>query len=375
MNSKICLAGGGTGGHTVAAAVIGDLAAESDISVFWVGRRDSFEARIANDTSISFIPLDIWRLRPKNIVRILMSVYRARRILGRERPDLVIATGSWVCLPVAVAASLTRVPLVVHEQTLIPGRASRFLSRLARETWVSFDSSRQYLGGGKSIIYTGFPLRSELRHTVTSDEALKEFGLGAADTLFVAGGGSGSEALNSFICRNLPALLDRWQIIHQAGSSAALTTTTAKLLETASGLDQSLRHRYWVADYLNGVQVNAALRGSSLVLARAGAAFCNELTQIGTPAILVPYPHARAGEQEALAEELRSLGQAWVWKDQMLYEEQRFCLDQLLTLSDEVIGDLDRRGKVNSSTVDQIISRRLNLLLANPERRGGRHGA
>jgi UDP-N-acetylglucosamine--N-acetylmuramyl-(pentapeptide) pyrophosphoryl-undecaprenol N-acetylglucosamine transferase len=375
MNPKICLAGGATGGHTIAAVVIGGLAADAGISVFWVGRQDSFEARVAKDSAITFIPMAIWRLRPKNAIRILKSIHQARRIIRQEKPDLVVATGSWVCFPVAAAAKLSKVPLVVHEQTLIPGRASRFLSRLARETWISFDSSRRYFRRRKSVIYTGFPLRPELRYVTTGEQALKEFGLTDSDTLFVAGGGSGSEALNSFVYRNMPALLNRWQIIHQAGTSAALTTTTAKLREAASGLPQPLRRRYWVEDYLNGVQVNAALRGSSLVLGRAGAAFCNELRQVGTPAILVPYPFARAGEQQALAEELQSLGQAWIWQDQMLHDEQGPCLEQLVRFPDETIRNLDRRGKVDSNAADQMVIRRLRWLLTNKSKRGGKHEA
>jgi UDP-N-acetylglucosamine--N-acetylmuramyl-(pentapeptide) pyrophosphoryl-undecaprenol N-acetylglucosamine transferase len=373
LNRKVALAGGGTGGHTVAAAVIGRIAEDSNVDAFWIARGDSFESRVAQDAGIRFVPLDIYKLKPLNTLKIASSIMSARRILAREHPALVVATGSWVCIPVAFAALSRRVPLVVHEQTIIPGRSSRFLSRMARETWISFSSSRNYFRVGARVIHTGFPLRPELKQELTRTQALKQLGLDEAPTLYVAGGGNGSESLNAFVARNLGVLLSRWQIIHQAGSSNILSTDVDALRQAAAGLDPVLQRRYCVRDFLTAHEVNAAIRGSALIVARAGAAFCNEVQQLGAPCVLVPFPHSRGGEQQALAAEVAAGGQALVWSDAMLKDDEASCISWLSNVTDDQLAQLDRRASSNANKADYSVAKRLTLLLAEGRRPRGRH--
>jgi UDP-N-acetylglucosamine--N-acetylmuramyl-(pentapeptide) pyrophosphoryl-undecaprenol N-acetylglucosamine transferase len=324
----ILLAGGGTGGHTTAAAVIAAVAADHGWSVAWAARADSYEARVAAENAIEFYPLPAYRLAARNAPRVARSVLAARRLLRRLRPRLVIATGSWVCVPVAFGAKLAGVPLVVHEQTLIPGSATTFLSRFATETWLTYEASARHFK--PPLVHTGFPLRPVLRENVTPAEGLKGFGLADAPTLFVAGGGSGAESLNAYVARHLEALLGPWQVLHQAGTSPNLTTTVEALEAVKATLTPELQARYHVAGYFDGEAVNAALRSATLTLARAGAGFVNEVGQLGSPAVLVPYPHSINGEQEALARMLLPTGRVAVWDDRELREDDPARLDQLL---------------------------------------------
>jgi len=183
----------------------------------------------------------------------------------------------------------------------VPGRATRLLSLVAQETWLTWPGAAAHLRHRRTVV-TGLPLREELREEVTAVDAAAQFGCNAAlPILFVAGGGLGAESLNRFVRENLAVLLDRWQIIHQAGGGAGLTTTAAVLEAAREALPERLRARYVVAEYLPADQVNAALRCAGLVLGRSGAGFVNEVVQLGVPAVLVPYPHARNDEQTALA--------------------------------------------------------------------------
>jgi UDP-N-acetylglucosamine--N-acetylmuramyl-(pentapeptide) pyrophosphoryl-undecaprenol N-acetylglucosamine transferase len=326
----LLLAGGGTGGHTVAATVIADLARDLGHKVAWAARPDSYESKVAAENHIRFLPQPAYRLRPGNAPKLAAAVLQARRLVRRLRPRLVVATGSWVCLPVALAARWARAPLVVHEQTLAPGSATTWLSRWAGETWLTYADSAAGFPGSARLVQTGFPLRPALRQALPRAEALARFGLSDQPTLFVAGGGSGAESLNAYLDRHLPELLPVWQIVHQAGGAAALTTTAARLRARRDGLPEALRQRYYLDEYFDAERVNAALRGASLVLGRAGAGFVNEVAQLGCQAILAPYPYSAKGEQDALAEALAATGRVVVWDDADLRHDDPAKLARLL---------------------------------------------
>ena len=326
----ILLAGGGTGGHTVAATVISSVAVEAGFRVAWAGRPQSYEQGVADENGIRFWPTPAYRLAPKNSVAVARSIAAARALIRRLRPRLVIATGSWVCLPVAAAAKLAGVGLVVHEQTLIPGAATTFLSRFAIETWLTYEASVPHFPTKRPLIQTGFPLRSVLRQPVDRVTGLAGFGLADAPTLFVAGGGSGAESLNAYVARHLDELLGPWQIVHQAGTSPNLTTTVDVLKARRDALPGGLAARYVVDGYFDGGRVNAALRSATLTLARAGAGFINEVGQLGTQAVLVPYPYSVKGEQEALARSLLPTGRVTVWDDRDLRDDDPEKLSRLL---------------------------------------------
>jgi UDP-N-acetylglucosamine--N-acetylmuramyl-(pentapeptide) pyrophosphoryl-undecaprenol N-acetylglucosamine transferase len=326
----LLLAGGGTGGHTVAATVIADLARDLGHQVAWAARPDSYESKVAAENQIRFLPQPAYRLRPRNVPQLAAAVLQARRLVRRLRPRLVVTTGSWVCLPVALAARWAQVPLVVHEQTLAPGSATTWLSRWAAETWLTYADSAAGFPASARLVQTGFPLRPALRQVLSRAQALARFDLADQPTLFVAGGGSGAESLNAYLDRHLPELLPVWQIIHQTGAAAGLTTTAERLRARRADLPEALRQRYYLDQYFEAERVNAALRGSSLVLGRAGAGFVNEVAQLGRQAVLVPYPHSAKGEQEALAQALAATGRVVVWDDADLRHDDPAKLARLL---------------------------------------------
>lgn len=153
--------------------------------------------------------------------------------------------------------------------------------------------------------------------------------------LFVAGGGGGAESLNRFIAENLPELLNHWQIVHQSGGGTDLTTSAETLRDRREELPELLRGRYFISEYLNAEQVNAALRRADLALSRSGAGFVNEVLALRTPAIFVPYPHARNDEQRAVALEAHKVGEGIsVWRD-----------DQLTANPGELVTELLRRSE------------------------------
>ena len=302
----IVIAGGGTGGHTSPGLAVAALLRIRGIDCAWIGSHSGLEARRAPEAGIPYHAIPTGKLRrawtwqnvPDVFVNTPAGVRAAWRLLRRLRPRVVFATGGFVALPVAMAARLARIPLVVHEQTAVPGLANRIAARLATRVVVTFaDSARLF--GGADVALTGNPLRPELRRGERHD-AITRFRLDPTLPLvYVTGGAQGAHAINRAIGEVLEPLLGQAQVIHQCGDNAA-TGDRAWLTSRRAVLPPALAARYtpiaWVGDELAGIYA-----ATTLVVSRAGAGTVNECCQLGLPALYIPLPGTRGDEQTANA--------------------------------------------------------------------------
>src|SRR5262249_30641832 len=153
----------------------------------------------------------------------------------------------------------------------------------------------------EKVMGLGNPLRSELRKNLPARaEALERLGLDQRfPVLYVTGGAQGANAINKAIADALPDLLPRWQIIHQCGDTV-MEFGEPYLNEMSQALDPDARRRYLVRPYI-GAEIVDVFTVADVLVSRSGAATINEITRIGLPAILVPYPLSVANEQERLA--------------------------------------------------------------------------
>lgn len=310
---KIVIAGGGTGGHTspglAVAAALAALGAECE----WIGSRRGIEAQRVPERGIPFHAIATGKLRRywawRNVTDLALNVpagvWQAFRLLGRLRPDAVFATGGFVAVPVVLAAALRRVPVVIHEQTAVPGLASRLTARFARAIALTFAGSGTALPAGRSVV-TGNPLREELRGG-SRERALERFALDpAAPLVYVTGGAQGAHRLNRIVGEALPALLAAAQIVHQCGDNPR-TGDRAWLETRQAPLPPALRARYRVLPSLAG-ELADVYAAAQLVIGRAGAGTVNECCQLGLPALYVPLPGARGDEQTANARRVEAVG-------------------------------------------------------------------
>jgi len=229
--------------------------------------------------------------------------------LARFHPQVVVATGGYAAAPVGTAAALLRIPLLVQEQNLVPGLTNRVLGRWARIVSVADESAARYFPA-KAVV-TGVPVR-QLALAGDRVRARMRFGLVPdRPTLLVLGGSQGAHALNDAViqmCAHLRAS-PPMQILHQTGE------------KHLSWVQEQLRrrdpsegpHPYQVVPFIHAI--GEAYAAADLVLCRAGAATIAELTANGTPAILVPYPHAAGGHQEPNARRVEAAGAALIMQD------------------------------------------------------------
>jgi UDP-N-acetylglucosamine--N-acetylmuramyl-(pentapeptide) pyrophosphoryl-undecaprenol N-acetylglucosamine transferase len=272
----------------------------------WIGSRDGVEARRAPEAGIPYHAIATGKLRRywawRNLTDLAINVpagiLGAHTLLRRLRPRVVLATGGFVALPVVLAAGLTRIPVVVHEQTAVPGLANRIAARGARRIAVTFAESARHFPADR-VVMTGNPLRPDLR-TGSRADAVARFGLDPALPLvYVTGGALGAHAINRAVGEIAGGLLEHAHLIHQCGDNPG-TGDRAWLDARREALPPALARRYtvqpWVGAELAGIYATA-----SLVVARSGAGTVNECCQLGLPALYIPRPGASGDEQTANA--------------------------------------------------------------------------
>ena len=218
-----------------------------------------------------------------SVGKIALGVVQSLLLLRRNRPDAILMTGGWANIPLALAARLMRLPVVVYLPDVEPGTAIRFLSRFADTIAVTTPASRDFLPD-RRVEVVGYPLRRNVR-TATREAANQHFNLDTQRPLLLVFGGSrGARSINIAVQNIVPQLLaDGWQILHILG-----TLDADRAEQIVAALDDSRHyHPYAYVD-----EMGLALAAADLAVARAGASTLGEFPYFGLPSLLVPYPYA-----------------------------------------------------------------------------------
>ena len=293
---------GGTGGHIFPGlAVANDLLAKG-WRVHWLGAPSSMEARVVPGHHIPLELVGFSGVRGKGIKTLLAAPFKlvkaiaqARRIVQRVKPDVVLGLGGFITVPGAIAARLCGVPIVLHEQNAVAGMANRYLSYLAQRVFTAFPDVLP------KAEWVGNPMRAEfLMQSPPSQRFAARTG---PLKVVVLGGSLGAKALNDTVPKALALMppQQRPQVLHQSGANHIDALRDAYY---SAGVDGDLRA--FIDDVAN------QMAQADLVLCRAGASTVTELTAVGAPALLVPFPHAVDDHQTANAEFLVQANAAWL---------------------------------------------------------------
>jgi len=320
----VVFAGGGTGGHLYPAIAIAD-ALRSRATIAFIGSADRLETTIVpkagyplHTVSAHALPrrlsFDLLRAVARNAKGTLQSL----ALLAAARPDLVVATGGYVCFPVALAArirqlvGLSRAPIVLLEPNLAPGVTTRLLAPMVDEIWGECGGFAQRMRA--KCRPTGVPVRSSLRSLPSREAAARRLGLDPAKPVLLAIGGSqGARTINdALVAASQGNAFPRdWQVLALTG--AAEYEKVCAAVRAGNGAATT---PFVMRPYLD--DMGDAYAVADLVIARAGASTLGELAALAKPAVLVPYPFATEAHQAANAARFEAAGAALVITDQQL---------------------------------------------------------
>ena len=295
----------------------------------WLGGHRGLEADLVRGAGIRVRRLALRSLRTVDLsvhavldpVRLALSVPQAAAILAAERPAAILTTGGYVSVPTLLAAAPLRIPVVLWEGNAIPGRAVRATARLADALAVSYEAAGTALAGaGRATYVTGTPIRDVTAISRVDGRARLDLPPDAP-TILIFGGSQAVRRFNAAVMAALTRLVERVHVLHVTGESAY-----AAALAQREQLPADRRGRYRPYPFLRDDML-AALVATDLVVGRAGSSTVAEVTALGIPAVIVPYPHA-AGHQGANAEILARAGAARIVAD------DAFDADALMAATD-----------------------------------------
>lgn len=320
---RVMFAGGGTGGHLFPAIAIADEVKKlrQDTEILFVGTKDKIEGKVVPQRGYKF--QSIWisgfhrRIDIKNLVfplKVLVSLMQARSIIQSFKPNVVVGTGGYVCGPVVRAAVALKVPTLLQEQNSYPGVTIRMLAYKVDEIHLTFERSKQYLRHPKRVLVSGNPTRSDLE-LVSREDALKFFGFHSQEqkkTILVFGGSLGARSLNEAMGKYAMRFVQQgFRIIWQTGQE--------DFQKAKQSADRIPAGQLNVSPFID--RMDYAYAACDLVICRAGATTIAELTRLGKPALLVPYPHAAANHQVENAKALVEGGAAKMINDDELNDK------------------------------------------------------
>lgn len=310
------------GGHlSPALAVIEKLKSEE---VFYIGRKHAFEGDKAlsleyqeiEKLNIPFFALNTGRLQRKftkhtipSLIKIPLGLVWSLAILNKIKPDVVLGFGSYLFLPVAMAAKLLNIPIVVHEQTLEAGYANKLVAKIAKKICISWKSSESFFPKEK-IVLTGNPLRQEIIDVKKMAKVNNPI-----PQIYITGGGSGAHVLNLLVEKSLDKLLEKYSIIHQTGWSEVYRD-----FERLKKIDNK---NYQCRKHLSAGEAALAIQKSDLVVGRSGINTVTELIYLKRAAFLIPLPVGQNNEQLKNAQFIKSLGLG-EYKEQYLLTSDKF---------------------------------------------------
>ncbi len=221
---------------------------------------------------------------PGNLVKLVKGVTASRKILRKFNPDVLLFTGGFVAVPMALAG--TAINSLLYVPDIEPGLALRTLARFSDKIALTAHDSKKYFKSNDKSVVTGYPTRENFKK-IGKEEARKQFGLkNELPVLLIIGGSKGAHLINQAVLPNLPALLPRYQVLHITGNADCQECQDLKLKMAAE-----LGEHYHPFAYLHD-EISAAFSAADLVISRAGASILGELPTMGLPALLVPYPFA-----------------------------------------------------------------------------------
>jgi len=332
---NILIAGGGTGGHLFPAIAVAEEINSSypNAKVTFVGTAAGLEARVIPLTMWELVTIDAPRLKGMGMLRKLSTfammplvLLKAMKIVKRARPDIVISVGGYAAGPVTLVAALKGIPTVAMEQNAVPGLTNRILGRFVKKIFVMFPESCGFFPAKKTVI-AGNPVRKKIRDVLEHRSAKKR-----GFTVLVFGGSQGAKAINERMLSALQYLSEAKEdlhIIHQVGRAADTERISAAY--RAQGFSAEVYH--FIED------MGKVYAQADMVVARAGATTCAELTVAGLPAMFIPYPYAADNHQEANARALVKQGGAIMIRESELTSE---------LLAREIIGLMEEPLKLVS---------------------------
>ncbi len=316
---KIILTGGGSAGHVTPNIALVPYLKSKGFEIHYIGSESGIEKDIvAKCPDITYHQIRTGKLRRyfslKNFTdpfRVLAGCNDAKKIIKEVKPDIIFSKGGFVSVPVAIAASAKKIPVITHESDMTPGLANKIIKKFATKICVTFPETLKFLPKEK-VMLVGTPIREELFNGIKA-RALDflKFQDNSKEIILVMGGSLGAKAINNAVRANLSELCGKYNIVHLCGKNNLLEGTEAEKHKS------SYRQYEFITEELPDI-----MAACSFVVSRAGSNAIHEFAAVQKPMLLIPLPlSASRGDQIMNAESFEKRGFAMVLDEDTMSSE------------------------------------------------------
>lgn len=370
---KVLIAAGGTGGHIYPGISIATKIKKEhpEAIITFVGTDKGLEKDLIPKEGF---PIEIIRVKGfrrkisfdtfKSIGKLFSGLFDAIHVIKKTNPDIVIGTGGYVCGPILFIASMYKIPTLIHEQNAFPGITNKILSRFVDCVAISFTESKSFFKNNKNIVLSGNPIREEFKDS-NRMIARAKMNIPKEDfVISVSGGSQGALSINNSMVKVIDELkkYKDIRIIHITGKGQY-----ENILRMLKEKNITINRYPKIQILPYSFEVANIYKASDLIISRAGAMTISEITAVGRPAILIPFPYATDNHQEFNARVISDMDGGILIKDKELNG------DVLLETIKKLRNNKDRLNKMEESTRklgilngdDILYNEIINLLKSN----------
>ncbi|MBR3785278.1 MAG: undecaprenyldiphospho-muramoylpentapeptide beta-N-acetylglucosaminyltransferase [Firmicutes bacterium] len=346
---RVIVTGGGSGGHIYPAIAIADKIKEkeSDAEILYMGNDLGLEKDIVPGTGYPLELVTARWLDRKSVLELALTgmvtargVLQALKIMRKFKPDVVIGTGGFVCVPVVFAGHLYGAKCYLHEQNAYPGVANRVLEKFVDKVFLGFPDAAEFFKEPKKHINAGNPVRERF-YNVDKAAARERLGIPKDNfVIFSFGGSQGAEKINEVGFDLMDAVNGHKDVTYVFGTGSQYYD---EILEKAKNKKIEIQPNIMVKSYINDIQYY--LGAADLIISRAGALSVAESTVCGRALLLIPSPNVTGNHQYYNAKSVADHGGAILMEEKDLTSERLIAEVMRLKNQPELLEEMGRASK------------------------------
>ena len=315
---KVVISAAGTGGHINPGLAIANKIKEMNpkSEIVFIGTTRGLENDLVPRAGYKLKTIEAYGFQKeisisnlKNVIKTFNSRKDVQEFFDEFKPDVVIGTGGYICVPVFNTAIKNKIPTILHESNAFPGRAVNMFAKKVDRVLVGFNETKKCLKNADNVVVTGTPTKvKKLDISLSRKREILE-AVGVKNDLpivLIFGGSQGAQKINEAVYNIIKSKINqKYQIIWATGPKQF---DIIKEQFEKDNLNINNLENTKVLPYI--YNMDELMNISDLLVCRSGAMTITEITIVGKPAIFIPLPSKMANRQEDNARVLEKIGAA-----------------------------------------------------------------
>lgn len=361
---RAIIACAGSGGHINPGIAIANtiMKNEPGSEIVFVGTKYGMENELVKKAGYNLVNIHAGRLVRKiawynirNMGKAVIGIFDTKRLIKKFKPDVVIGTGGYICVPVMKGAHALNIPYVLHESNAYPGLSVKVVAGGAAKVLLGFEEAKAKLARGVNTVFTGTPAKFNMDHMMALDKekCKEEMGLRekAKDRkiIFITGGSQGASKFNETVINMIKKYMPQdFYVVIATGTDNYESVN--ELTKGVIGIDNYLKIEKFV------YEMDKMYKSADLLVTRAGALTITELTIARRPAILIPLPTAAENHQYFNAKVMENAGAGIVLEENSLNEKTLYDTIESVIADETKLNQMgDNAAKIYRPNVEQKI--------------------